>query len=183
MRRIHVILGSALLGLVLGPALDQVHVRTSTLGYAHPTWLDQPWWVAPQFAVAFAAITIGILAIDRAGAPAPGLRWIAEATVLFVLAYLVTGLGHRHEWLVFGILAAGLALRMYLARAAPDPTLPRAAAVLAIGGAGYEALLASIDGTYHYSVASLGTIPAWLPLLYVHATAAAVGTVRAARSS
>jgi hypothetical protein len=182
-RRFHLIPASALLGLVLGPALDQIHVQTHALAYAHPWWLDQAWWVGPQFAVAFVAITIGVLAIDRPGGPPPGPVWIGSATALFVLAYAITGVGHRHEWLVFAVLLAGLAARMFAARHAPDPTLPRAAVMLAIGGSGYEALLSSLDGTFHYTVASLGPIPVWLPLLYMHATAAAVGMVRAARAA
>jgi hypothetical protein len=183
MRRSWLLLASALLGLVLGPALDQIHVQTDTLVYAHPWWLDQAWWVGPQFALAFVAITVGVLAIDRSTAPAPGPGWVASATALFVVAYLVTGFGHRHEWLVFGVLFAGLALRMFAARNEPDPTLPRAAVMLAIGGAGYEALLSSLPGTFEYTVASLGPVPVWLPVLYMHATAAAVGMVRVGRAN
>jgi hypothetical protein len=175
-----ILAAAALVGLVLGPTLDQIHVQTGTLSYAHPTWLEQAWWVAPQFAIAFAVIaaaSLGILAQERS-APTPSPGRVAWCIVAFVGAYAVTGLGHEHESLVLVALAAGLLARLVLER--PDRAAANAISGLIVGGTAYEWALTSIPGTFDYAVASLGTVPSWLPLLYAHGGFAVVALLRQA---
>lgn len=177
------LLAAAALGVVLGPALDQIHVQTDTLSYAHPSLLGQAWWVAPQFALAFVAIAVGTRLILEPGGTgatfAPSGLQLAWPLASFVIAYAITGLGHGHEWLVVAILGASVLVRLGVER--PDRRALLAIVGLVVGGSAYEATLTSIDGTFDYAVASLGTIPAWLPLLYAHAGFAVVALLRRAQ--
>lgn len=176
------LLAAAPAGLVLGPALDQIHVRTGALAYEHPWWLDQAWWVGPQFAVAFVAIAAGALLLlrdDDPDAESPSTARLAWTTLAFVAAYLLTGLGHEREWIVVGILAAALVARLVLERV--DRRAALVLLLLAVGGSAYEATLSANPETFDYAEASLATIPAWLPLLYLHAGIAVVALVRSTR--
>jgi hypothetical protein len=165
---------------VLGPALDQIHVQTGTLAYAHPWLLEQAWWVAPQFALAFVAIAVGSMSILRGSAvSAPTQAYLHWTTAAFVVAYAITGLGHEHEWLVLGVLGVEAIARVALER--PDRAALLAILGLVVGGSSYEWILTSIDGTFDYAVASLGSIPVWLPLLYAHAGFAVVALLRRAQ--
>jgi hypothetical protein len=178
-----ILLASAALGFVLGPLLDQIHVQTGTLAYAHPWRVEQAWWVAPQFAVAFVAIAVGSMQILGAPAPVrrPGSAYLAWTIIAFVVAYAVTGLGHQHEWLVVAILGAAFLARVAIER--PDRPALLAIGGLVLGGSAYEWTLTSIPETFDYAVASLGTIPVWLPLLYAHAGFAVVALLRRVRNS
>lgn len=180
--RHRIILAAAFVGLVLGPVLDQIHVRSDTLAYAEPWRFGQAWWVAPQFAVAFALIAVGSLAILERGRSAPPPRstgaYVAWCVAAFVAAYAVTGIGHAHEWLVVSTLAGVLLLRLAIER--PDRRAYVAIAALVLGGTAYEATLSSLPGTFDYAVASLGSVPAWLPLLYAHGGLAVVALLRRA---
>lgn len=169
--RILLILGVSLASCVIGPALDQIHVVSGALWYAHPWLFGQAWWVFPQFGLAFAFICAVSLAVQhaygtRTPTPTPAPR-IAQQAAWFVAAYLTTGLLWEHPWTTTVLLAAGLAIRLVSVR--PDAAAVRTIALLALAGTAYEAALSSIPGTFSYALhgASL-PVPVWLPLLYAH---------------
>ena len=169
-RAIPLILAVFVASCLVGPALDQIHVIGGALSYADPWLLDQAWWVAPQFGLAFAAIcAISFAAQLRFGSPptppVPSAR-IAVQVAWFVGAYLVTGAWWERPWLVVALLAVALVVRMAADR--PDAATTRTIVLLALAGSLYEATLSSIPGTFDYAHTSGAPVPVWLPLLYAH---------------
>lgn len=181
-RTASIILGSAAAGLLLGPAFDLIHVVTGALSYDHPWFLDQAWWVAPEFAIAFAVIAAGLLGLEerfgdeRRAAARSGAGWTAWRNVAFIVAYVLTGLWYEHPLAVTAVLGAALVARVLLEQ--PDRLMVASSLLLALGGTAWESLLSSFDGTFDYAVVDLGQVPSWLPLLYLHAGPASVMTIR-----
>jgi hypothetical protein len=171
MRRFLLVIAFVLVvGGLVGLLLDQIHVLGGALTYAHPSWLDQAWWVAPQFGIAFAlGATFGLLLqhrLDPERLEQPNARRILAAGVWFVAAYVATGLLWERPWLLTAILLAALLVRTL--RDAPDRLTVALMLVLAVFGTGWELGLSSAPGTFSYADPQLGSVPIWLPLLYVH---------------
>ena len=171
------LLGVALLGAALGTAWDALHVWTGTTAYAFgPDRM--PFWVPLEFGLVYLAGVLGIALIGspRADARSPS-RLLAEAAWLTAV-YASTALLHRYEWLVAALaVAAVLARRRAFAdivRANPAPAI-----ALVVGGTLVETVLIAL-GVFDYSVASLGNVPVWLPLLYANAIPFAVRLSEAA---
>lgn len=156
---------------VVGPALDQIHVVGGALSYADPWLLEQAWWVGPQFGLAFAGLAMFALEMqlrfgDPAAEPTPTPRVLLQVG-LFLAAYLVTGALHERPWVVTGVLAAALVVRLVAVR--PDAASVLTMALLAVAGTLYEGTLSSVPGTFDYTTVVLGLpVPIWLPLLYAH---------------
>lgn len=157
-------------GGLVGMLLDQIHVRGGALAYPHPTWLDQPWWVAPQFGIAFMiGAALGLLLQRRRDPrrrelPDPGR--IATDAGWFLASYVLTGALWEQPWMLTALLTGMLVGRMVRRR--PDALTVGIMVLLAIAGTGWEGLLASVPDTFSYADPQLGTVPVWLPLLYVH---------------
>jgi len=169
-RRIVLITAVFLASCIIGPALDQIHVIGGALSYAHPWLFGQAWWVGPQFGLAFAGICAASLLVQhhfgtRNPEPTHTAR-VGQQAAWFVAAYLTTGILWEHPWLVAALLAAGLLVR--LASVRPDAASVRTILVLALAGTAYEALVASLPGTFDYTLTGGAPVPVWLPLLYAH---------------
>jgi len=165
-------------GGIGGTLLDQIHVRTNVLRYAHPDLFGQPWWVAPQFGLAVVAILLAtVWFTDRAGRESrDAVPMIADA-VAFVVAYTVTGIFHRHPWLVLIALCVIWAGMILVHR--DRVTLVAISMALAVGGPVYESLL-TWTGAFTYTVTPLALrVPIWLPALYLTAGSLAASTARA----
>jgi hypothetical protein len=165
------LLGVVLLGAALGSAWDAMHVWTGTTAYAFgPDRL--PFWVPLEFAFVYLVGSLGIVLI---GSPRPDARSPARLVVeagWLTAVYATTAVLHRYEWLVVAIAAAAILARRRgvsdIVRANPAPAI-----ALVTGGSIVEIVLIAL-GVFDYSVASLGNIPVWLPLLYANAVPFAV---------
>lgn len=173
-------------GSVGGAVCDQIHVQAGVLRYAHPSWLDQAWWVGPQFGLA----AIAIVAMARPFAPptptGPTASVVGPHAAWFIAAYGASGLFHAHP----GALATVYALA-WVARLLPRPDgrLGRRdagdrvraagfAVLLALVGCAYEGTL-SATGAFRYLHPDLYHVPVWLPGLYLHGAPLALDLARA----
>lgn len=170
-RRVLLILAVFAASCIIGPALDQIHVVSGALTYANPWFLDQAWWVGPQFGLAFAgiaALSIGIQ--ERFGAMDPPVTRpvrVGQQLTWLVAAYLSTGLFWREPWLLTAGLLVALLVRVAYER--PDAATVRMILLLSLAGYTYESALSSIPGTFGYADGGGLPAPPWLPLLYAHA--------------
>ena len=160
------LVGVVLLGAALGTAWDSLHVWTGTTAYASgPDRM--PFWVPLEFASVY---LIGALGIAMIGSPRPDARsrsrMLLEAAWL-TADYATTAVLHRYEWLVVALAAGAIVVRRHtfadVVRANPVPAI-----ALVVGGTVVETVLIAL-GVFDYSVASLGHVPVWLPLLYANA--------------
>ncbi len=170
-RRILLILAVFVTSCLIGPALDQIHVVSGALTYAHPWFLEQAWWVGPQFGLAFAGVAALTLIIQHwFGTDDPPITRPVRAgqqLAWLLAAYAATGLFWREPWLLTAGLLVGLLVRVAYER--PDLPTIRLIVALAIAGASYEAVLSSFPGTFSYTRTGGAPVPLWLPLLYAHA--------------
>lgn len=153
-------------GAVLGTVWDQFHVRSSTISYAEPTLAGQPWWVPPQFGIAF---VLAVIAFAMLGDPAPrrASRNAAGIEAVWLTAvYATTAFFSRYPLVLAAVLLFLLAARAgdvaTTIMASPIPAL-----ALLVGGPLYEAVLVN-SGQYEYRTQELGPLPIWLPLLWAH---------------
>lgn len=159
-----------LLGLFVGPLLDQIHVQAGVLSYEDPWLFGQAWWVGPQFGLAFAGLAAFAVAVQhnfgtRAPEPVSHAR-IGRQLVWFVAAYALTGLLWREPELLAIVLIAALGVRLISVR--PDAPAVLTMVLLALAGTAYEATLSSLPGTFGYAETGAFPVPVWLPLLYAH---------------
>ncbi|MFY9587340.1 MAG: hypothetical protein WAT66_07800 [Actinomycetota bacterium] len=165
------LLGVTLLGAALGTAWDSLHVWTGTTAYAFgPDRM--PFWVPLEFGFVY---LIGAVGIALIGSPRPDERSrsrLLVETVWLTAVYATTALLHRYEWLVVALAVAAIVARrrafVEIVRANPAPAI-----ALITGGTIVETVLIAL-GVFDYSVASLGNVPVWLPLLYANAIPFAV---------
>lgn len=169
-------------GAIGGTLLDQIHVRSHVLHYAHPQVAGQPWWVVPEFGVAATVALLSAVWMTKRllHASRDSVPVVADASI-FVLAYTVTGVFHRHSWIVLAVLLCLWAAMVALHRDRRAFVLMSLA--LAIVGPIYEGAFSS-TGAFRYDVTPLvGRVPIWLPALYLNAgvLAASVAHARAPR--
>jgi hypothetical protein len=154
------------MGGTIGAGLDAVHVLTGATAYTHPALFGQAWWVPPLFAGAGVAIGLGRPIAERlVGAPGRVQSRAAalEGMVLFMLAYVASGLLHAWPVICSAVLAALFAAGwLRCDRSALGLVL---AALTAVAGAAVEMLLVGV-GAFVYLRPSLGGVAVWLPLLY-----------------
>ena len=165
-------------GGIGGTLLDQIHVRSHVLRYAHPDLFGQPWWVAPQFGLAVVAILLAaILFTHRAGRTSEDADPLIADAAAFVAAYAVTGLFHRHPWPALIALCAIWAGMILVHR--DRGMFVAVSLALAVVGPVYESLL-TWTGAFNYTVTPLVLrVPIWLPALYLVAGSLAASTARA----
>jgi hypothetical protein len=161
----------AVAGAVLGTAWDLLHVRTHTTIYSIGIG-RMPLWVPLEFGLAY---VVGVLGIARFGVvwrDAKSFGRLAGETAWLTALYAITAFAHRHEVLVLAICAiALLARRRTLQTILPINQVP--ALALVIVGPAVEAILIA-SGVFHYTDATMGNIPLWLPLLYGNAVPLAI---------
>jgi hypothetical protein len=165
-------------GAIGGTLLDQIHVRSHVLHYAHPTVAGEAWWVVPEFGVAATAALLSAIWMTKRlwREPRDRVPVLADA-LIFVLAYMVTGVFHRHSWIVL-TLAFGLWVALITIHPNRRAFIIMSIA-LAIVGPIYEGAL-SATGAFRYDVTPLvGRVPIWLPALYLNAGVLAASVARA----
>ena len=167
-----------LAGAIGGTLLDQIHVRSHVLHYAHPRFAGEVWWVVPEFgAAATVALLFAIWTTKRSWrAPRDAVPIVVDASI-FVVAYSVTGVLHRHSWIILvvvlclwvGVIAAHRERKAFVL----------VSLVLMIAGPIFESALSS-TGAFRYDVTPLvGRVPIWLPALYLNAGVLAASIARA----
>jgi hypothetical protein len=172
-RNVRGLLTLALIGAALATVGDANHTRTGTLTYRHPWLVEQAWWVAPLFFVAFAVLAATYRAAAGRGADswarrsaAPGsFGPFAFSATMFLLVYLASGFGHRHPgWLcvAFGLLFLVRWLISY-----ERAFLAAVAIGLATVGPLFEGTLGRLD-LVHYAHVDVYSVPLWLAGLYLH---------------
>ncbi len=156
-----------LLAAVAGTLLDQIHVRSGVLWYAHPVLFGQAFWVPLVFGTGGLLLVNShaiFVALAGEGPAAPGP--LAAQALLFVGAYLMTGVAGDQPLLVLGVLVTAWAMRVAVA---PSRELVLAGIAFALGGPLFEAAL-SATGGFSYDRPDLFGVPCWLPALYLHAS-------------
>ena len=165
-------------GAIGGTLLDQIHVRSHVLHYAHPSVAGEAWWVVPEFGVAATVALLSAIGMTKRlwRASRDGVPVVVDAST-FVVAYTVTGVFHRHSWIVLVVLIclwAGMVAAHRDRRAFVLTSL-----ALAIVGPIYEGAFSS-TGAFRYDVTPLvGRVPIWLPALYLNAGVLAASVARA----
>jgi hypothetical protein len=165
----------AVVGAVVGTALDALHVLTGVLAYPHPTLGLQDWWVPALFASAGIALCEGHrrVAVVLAGRTPPwaSTRDTAACVLLLVAVYGSSGLlkawAHTAALLYVALFAMAWRLTAQQARRA----LMIHAAGAAVMGPLVEILISKAGG-FHYLVPDVAGIPIWLPPLYMNAAVA-----------
>lgn len=160
----------AVLGALLGPLFDQIHVVGGALHYPAPDLLGQPWWVYPQFSLASLAMAgtcQWFLRLQRAGDSAGSIMDVERSLVWFVGAYLSSVVFQSFEW---GLAVALVVLFAWRLRdEAHRLPLVLYAVACSFGGTLWEVTISS-QGFFTYDApAALISVPAWLPGLYLHA--------------
>lgn len=162
-------------GGIGGAMFDQIHVQLGVERYQEQQLFGQPWWVPPEFGIATVLLLVGALPLARArlrrGVAPASLAALALGFGLFAAAYLATGLfdSSSHALLV-GLVA------LWAARMAGSPGRREEALFslgLAVGGTAWESFLTS-TGVYGFLRPGLGSVPLWLPGLYLNAGPLAV---------
>jgi hypothetical protein len=164
-------------GAIGGAALDQIHVQSGVLAYAHPWFADQAWWVAPQFGagllLVYAAAHVAVRRDPRNdNDTGPQHNRVLTDAACFVAVYAASGIWHQHP---VALTAAFVAT--WLARR-PNTRTIAFSIVLAIGGVLYEGSLAG-SGAFHYADPDLYHVPMWLAGIYFHGARLALSVVRA----
>ena len=167
-----------LAGAIGGTPLDQIHVRSHVLHYAHPRLAGEAWWVIPEFgAAATVALLFATWTTKRSwSVPRDGVPIVVDASI-FAVAYSVTGVLHRHSWIILVVVLCLWAAMIAVHRDRKAFVLVSLA--LMIAGPIYEGALSS-TGAFRYDVTPLvGRVPIWLPALYLNAGVLAASIARA----
>ena len=162
----------AVVGAAVGTALDQLHVRGGAETYAHPSFAGQAWWVPPEFGLAYAAGVYGVTILGRPRPDAGSARRLLGETLWLAAVYSLTALIPERTFLLVSIMVVLAVVRLptlaALVRRNPAP-----AALLVAGGPLLEAILSGAD-LFSYATSDFLGLPAWLPLLYLHAVPFAI---------
>lgn len=158
------VLGLFVAGSVIGPALDQIHVRGKVLSYTHPTLLGQAWWVFPQYGlVTLLALFVAVPFVQR---QPPLGRSIISDSACFVGAYFSTVLLKHIPVILTVLLVATWCLRVWFSTA-PIRVLGYCILV-SLAGTSYEAVLTHAHA-FSYANPNFLDVPMWLPALYCYA--------------
>lgn len=164
-------------GGVLGTLCDQIHVLTHTLTYPDPYLFGQSWWVAPNFGVGvLGGYVLADLFAQREKGPPPSPARVALDAVLFLAAYLATGLFNAApEALAAGLLVTALG-RVWTR---DDPSVGGMfALLLGIGGVVWESTLVSYGWFSYVLPGPTGGPAIWLAGVYFHAAPLALDIAR-----
>lgn len=164
----------AALGATVGAALDGTHVRTGTLSYPTPDFLQMEWWVPLLFAGAGVAIGLARPLWERLldrRTPRPSLGITALGMGLFIVSYVLSGL-LPFAWSTVAMI---LAVLFAITWSACDRTSLGIflAVSTALLGTSIEIMLVRM-GLFSYTHPDLAGVVGWLPWLYCTA-AVAVG--------
>lgn len=157
------------IGVVLGTALDGIHLLGDVLSYETTAFGEWAWFVPLEFGLVGVLAGIAIPVIEQAVGPAspfrPGRGRRAAEVGLFAAAYGATALwdGDGAPWLLAGLTLL-LLLRLWLAPVRGDWLYAVAAAVLGPLGE----IVISASGAFDYAHPDLAGIPMWLPALWAN---------------
>ena len=164
-----------LIGGVAGALYDQIHVQGHVLAYPRHDFLQQSWWVAPNFGLAsvMIALTGGWLArwASRMHMGAPDKsnqthnRELLGHFAWFTLAYLASAFLPLQQPMLLALFVATWLGRV-LPRRDRMPQLVQGLS-LAVAGTTFETVLSS-TGAFTYLRPDLVYVPSWLPGLYLH---------------
>lgn len=157
------------IGAVLGPSLDAIHVYGDVLEYHDPGIGETAWFVIPQFGLVGVLGGLAVPRLERLAGPPEPPRWRVDQLIgelmLFAALYLVTTLVASDD---AGRLTAGLfalaGLRLALAPAPGDWAYVISAAVLGPLGE----IVISAAGLFDYLDPDVAGIPYWLPALWAN---------------
>lgn len=157
-----------LLGALLGPAYDYVHVWYNVLTYATPHFGGTSFWVALEFGLAGVVGTVSAeLLAKRIAPPQIKPRRLLLDAFLLLVAYFATGVFAGEELKIFLVLFA-LSLVSVLTRF--HLFILVSSVTAAIVGPVVETLI-SMSGFFHYNFLTQNSfftwVPAWLPLLWI----------------
>lgn len=172
----------ALAAGVLCTLLDQVHVRTATLGYPHAVLFGQDWWVLPNFMLGVIPALALYPWVARAMGEGADLAWregawrgVAVSLVLLSVVYASSGVFNQHPRVLLVAMLAFYALRMGYEG---SRSLLVVSVLMAIGGSSIEASLCAL-GKFYYRVPDGMGVPMWLPGVYLHGAFALRAVMRA----
>ena len=164
----------ALLGAAITTFCDGVHIHTRTLAYTHPFWFGQPWWVYPNFVLAFLLMGYGYLfLVDRLPAMIEtrkstsqgNARELIETLITFALVYLLSGFGNFEPVCLSFIFYGTFAVRLIFSY--DRIWLLLLAFLMAVGGMFAEGVIAAA-GLMKYRCVDIFYVPFWLGGLYLH---------------
>lgn len=166
-----------LAGATLGTALDQIHVHSGLTYYTHPVAFGAAAWVPLVFGPAAVLLALVPPRLTRLLLPPPperlrATREVVIDFVLFVLAYLATGLLAAQPGLTLAVLVGTWLARVgSAARQAPAPArealvVAALCGITAVLGPLVEHLI-TLGGGFGYHRPAL--IVYWLPPLYLFA--------------
>lgn len=169
-------------GGIGGALCDQLHVQGQVLSYPDPVLFGQSWWVAPNFGLAacvmYLATSLWASWAERKEPLAVTRADVTRQTLWFLAAYFASaGMHVKAHWLA--VLYGVVLLRRLIRRRDALPQLVNAVG-LAVGGTVVELVMSSA-GWFSYAQPSLGSVPLWLPGLYLHGAPLAMAVVRMAR--
>ena len=162
------------IGAIVATLCDASHVLTGTISYGPGARIGQPWWVLPEFALSFFAMSTGyvvvsaglssIVATTQSRTPGSARAFVV-ALLAFVLVYLGSGLASQQPALLSWVFYLAFLLR--LAMSYERAWLLILALLMASGGMLGEGLVASA-GLAAYRHADVFHVPLWLGGLYMH---------------
>ncbi|KAA1420328.1 hypothetical protein F0U44_07915 [Nocardioides humilatus] len=178
------LLGLVLLGAVISPLGDHIHVATGTTAYDE-MWLrigDSPLWFPLFVGISTAALAETRVRLGGVRA-AVSTRWAVGGVAAVMAMYAATGLLRGQPTALGVTLIAGLAIVVW--SVIGDGRGAVCGVVAAVTGTATEAIL-SEAGVFHYASDSdglLGVAP-WLPFLYFTfgVVAAVLGEVSRSRN-
>ena len=168
------ILGLVFLAALISTLCDANHVYTGALSYSSPAFLNQAWWVFPNFLLAFTVMSVFYslfsyvfprILQDHFSFQAGTAAAFLDNTVFFVLCYLLSGFAHAYPNLLSLILYLSFGLRLTVTY--ERGFLFTMAVLMAFGGHVVEGSLAAL-GQMQYSEPQIYHVPYWLGALYMN---------------
>ncbi len=160
-----------LIGMILGPLLDGMHIHSGVLTYNDPN-ASQAWWVPFLFGAATLGINILIIIVEkltRQSSFTATWKSTVYSVGLFMLMYAFSAYSRMASWLIFVVIALaaiGLSFR-YI----KNQTSLIIVILVTLIGPVVEIIISS-SGLFHYIAPDYWGIPLWLYPLY---TCAAIG--------
>lgn len=162
-----------LIGMILGPLMDGMHIHSGVLTYNDPEAV-QSWWVPFLFGGATLGITFLLIIIEKLfGQPSfvTTRRSTFFSVILFMLMYAFSAYSRMPSWSIFLVIALA-AVSLGVKYINNKPSLLLVILVTLIGPV--VEITISSSGLFHYIAPDIWGIPLWLYPLYTCA-AIAVG--------
>ena len=173
------VLGLFVAGGIGGIVCDQIHVQGGVLSYPHVVFLDQDWWVGPNFGIGVLLILAGSVPFARWAArlrpTSPTGSDLVTGSLWFLSAYVASAVfSSTPRALLFAYL---LVFGARIALLSDRKALAAHGVMLAVGGVAWEATLCAL-GLFHYNHPHIFGVAWWLPGLYLHGAPLALAITR-----